>query len=89
MVDRSLCAKELKLYYGLSFLNKIKPDRQRQIVLVRIIGHSPLSMPKTVQSAKPMTVNVYIRNEIAAVSLVFAILMTCARKLETEQAEAI
>lgn len=74
--------------YDRSFLIKINPDRQKQIALVRMIGHSCLSMPKADQSAKPTTVSVYMRAEIAAVSPVFSTFQTYGTKLVTEQAEA-
>jgi hypothetical protein len=55
---------------------------------VRTIGHSVFRMPKVVHSAKPTTVNAYMRAEIAAVSSVLNTFQTCGTKLVTEQIEA-
>lgn len=53
-----------------------------------MIGHSVLRMPKALHSAKPTTVNAYMRAEIAAVSPVLITFQTCGTKLVTEQIEA-
>lgn len=54
-----------------------------------MMGHSVFRMPKADQRAKPITVSVYIRPEIAAVSPVLTTFQTCGTKLVTEQRDAM
>ncbi|MBP2510382.1 hypothetical protein J2855_004035 [Agrobacterium tumefaciens] len=53
-----------------------------------MIGHSPRRNPNPAQSANPVTLSIYMRAEIAAVSPVLITFQTCGMKLATEQMEA-
>lgn len=52
---------------------RMKPERQKHTMLVRMIGHSMRKKPKADHSAKPVTITAYIRFEIASVSPVLMI----------------
>lgn len=69
-------------------MNRIIPDRQKQMEFVMMIGHSPRRNPNPAQSANPVTLSIYMRAEIAAVSPVLITFQTCGMKLATEQMEA-
>lgn len=66
----------------------MKAERQKQIALVPVIGHSALRTPKAAHSANPVTVSTYIRVESADVSPDFTTFHACGTKLLTEQIEA-
>ena len=63
-------------------------DSAKQIALATTSGHSCLSQPNDVQSAKALTVSRYVLREIALVSRVWIIRHACGAKLAVDKAAA-